>query len=147
MRNLITIVGAIVVSVVAYGQELNWLTDFEQAKTKATEENTVILMSFQGSDWCGNCKRLEKVLFQSEDFKAYAAEHLILLKLDFPMKKQNKLPDEQVKHNEALAEQYNPNGMFPKDLLLTASGEKLGEFGYKEAESKPYIDYISSVIP
>lgn len=147
MRKMITLIGAFMIAVTAFGQELNWLTDFEQAKTKAAEENKVILMSFQGSDWCGNCKRLEKVLFQSEDFKTYAAENLILLKLDFPMKKQNKLPEEQVKHNEALAEKYNPNGMFPKDLLLTATGEKLGEFGYKEAESKPYIDYISSVTP
>ncbi|PIZ06384.1 MAG: thiol-disulfide isomerase, partial [Flavobacteriales bacterium CG_4_10_14_0_8_um_filter_32_5] len=48
-----------------------WLTDYKEALTKAKAENKLILMDFSGSDWCSNCIRLEKSVFQTEVFNTY----------------------------------------------------------------------------
>ena len=52
----------------------------------ANNENKNIVMVFAGSDWCAPCIKLEKYILESDDFKNYAKEHWVLLKLDFPKK-------------------------------------------------------------
>jgi len=64
-----------------------WNTNFSQAKTQATASHKLILLNFSGSDWCGPCIRMEKELFASTDFKAYADSNLILVNADFPRQK------------------------------------------------------------
>ena len=125
-------------------QTVNWNTDFETAKIDATNSERLILMSFQGSDWCGNCKRLEHALFENSDFIDFASGNLVMLKVDFPMKRENKLSREQTKHNEALAEQFNSEGSFPRVVILNGKGEKLGEMAYPSATAEEYITSIKS---
>ena len=98
--------------------QANWLTDFDQAKELSVASGKPILISFSGSDWCQPCLRLERDLFSKPEFAAFAEEHLILVKADFPSRKKNELSPEQIKHNEALAEIYNPSGSFPLVLIL-----------------------------
>ena len=74
-----------------HGQE--WVTDIEQAKVISSEKNRHIILVFQGSDWCAPCIKLERGLWSTEEFKAYAKEHFVLLKADFPRKKNNKLDE------------------------------------------------------
>ncbi|MCR9172206.1 MAG: thioredoxin family protein [bacterium] len=121
--------------------EQQWEVDFDTAKSKAGEDK-LILMSFRGSDWCAACKRLEKTFFEDEEFLQFAADNLVLLKLDFPMKKANQLEREQTKHNEALAEKYNPDGKFPRVLLFNGSGELLGELKTPMNSTDEYINAI-----
>ena len=99
-----------------------WLINIDEAKKEAKNTERPILLSFQGSDWCANCIRLERSLFESESFKNYASENLILLKADFPSRKKNKLSDEQTAHNEKLAEKFNKEGAFPTVIILNAEG-------------------------
>jgi len=126
-------------------QEANWITDFETAKAQAAKEGKSILMSFSGSDWCGNCIRLDKTLFQSEEFKKFASEHLVLLKLDFPAKKKNKLSDEQTKHNEALAEKFNKKGVFPTTLVLNEKGELIKPMTYPLSSVADYLSNLTTL--
>ena len=93
------------ISIVGYSQE--WLTNFDDATAIAQKENKNIIMVFSGSDWCAPCIKLEKYIWESDDFKKYANENWILLKLDFPKRKANKLSKEKQSHNDALAEKYN----------------------------------------
>lgn len=127
-------------------QTIYWNTDFEGAKSSAALSDGIILMSFQGSDWCGNCKRLEHTLFENSDFIDFYSGNLTMLKVDFPMKKENRLSKEQVKHNDALAEKFNPDGSFPKVIILNAQGEKLGEMAYPSKTAEEYIASIKSFI-
>lgn len=127
-------------------QTIYWNTDFETAKTAAASSERIILMSFQGSDWCANCKRLEHALFENSDFIDFYSGNLIMLKVDFPMKKENKLSKEQQKHNDELAEMFNPDGSFPKVVILNAKGEKLGEMAYPAKTAEEYIASIKSFI-
>lgn len=122
----------------------NWVTDFETAKTKAEQENKQILLVFSGSDWCAPCIKLDKNIWQTNTFQDYAETHFILLRADFPRRKKNQLSEQQQKHNNNLAEQYNPNGYFPLVVLLNADGNILNKLGYKALETQAYINEINT---
>jgi len=130
----------ILISFVGYSQE--WLNNFDKATSTANNENKNIVMVFAGSDWCAPCIKLEKYILESDDFKNYAKEHWVLLKLDFPKRKKNKLSDEQQLHNDALAEKYNRKGYFPLVVLLDKKGNVLGETGYKKVTSQEYVNEL-----
>jgi thioredoxin-related protein len=102
-----------------------WLNNLDDAKKTATQKHELIILNFSGSDWCGPCIRLRKEIFESKEFKNYADENLVLVNADFPRLKKNQPDKEQIKRNEALADQYNPKGKFPFTLLLDADGKVL----------------------
>lgn len=111
-----------------------WQSDFERAKADARQEHKLILLNFSGSDWCGPCIKLKKDVFESDAFGAYAADHLILVRADFPRLSKNQLDKRQTTHNEALAETYNRQGKFPFTVLLDADGHVLTEWdGYPKS--------------
>lgn len=113
---------------------LQWETDFESAKKTAREEHRLILLNFSGSDWCTPCILTKKEYFENEAFIRMADDNLVLLNADFPRKKKNQMPPEQIRKNEALAEKYNKEGNFPYTLLLDADGKVL-----KTWKGKPEI--------
>ena len=124
----------------------DWNLNIKEAKKEASEKKQYILLSFQGSDWCGNCIRLERTLFDSEEFKSFAKENLVLLKADFPMKKKNKLSDDQTKHNEGLADKFNKKGGFPTVVILDSEGKLKGIMSYPLTSSEDYIKDIKKMI-
>ncbi len=127
-------------------EPIRWYTNIDSAKTAAKTENKIILMNFSGSDWCANCIRLDRTLFQTEEFAKFANENLILLKVDFPARKKNKLSPEQTKHNEKLAEKYNKKGAFPTVLFIDNEGNVLGQLKQPQNSVKEYIDNMKSII-
>ena len=122
-----------------------WETSFETAKKRASEENRNILLVFSGSDWCIPCMKLEKEIWESQDFKKDADEHFVLLRADFPKRKANKLSEEQQKENDQLAETYNKQGLFPMVEVLDKKGEVLGTTGYKGLSPKEYVAMLHSL--
>lgn len=121
----------------------NWMTDFEKANSVAKAENKPIILVFQGSDWCAPCIKLDKEIWSSETFKAYAEKHYVMVKADFPRRKANALSEELQKQNNQLAEKYNLNGYFPFVVVLDSSGKKVGETGYKKITPQEYIKLIN----
>jgi thioredoxin-related protein len=124
----------------------NWQTDFSKAKQIATEQSKHIILVFQGSDWCAPCIKLDREIWTSDVFIDYANEHYVMLKADFPRKKQNKLSEEQAEANAKLAETYNKRGFFPLVLVLDSKGSILGETGYKKTTPEAYIQELNSFI-
>src|SRR5689334_24906708 len=100
-----------------------WMTDMNQAQAKAKESHKLIVLNFSGSDWCIPCIRLHKEVFDSESFGKFAETSLVLVNADFPRLKKNQLSKVQTKQNEALADRYNPQGVFPLTLLLDEQGK------------------------
>lgn len=131
----------------AQSTEAVWLTNLEEAQAQAKKEGKVILLNFSGSDWCNNCKRLHKSLFESEEFKTYASENLILLNLDFPAKKKNRLPKEQSEYNDKLAEKYNKKGVFPQVFVLDSEGKIIGNLEYPQKDPQTYINSLKNIKP
>ncbi len=120
-----------------------WHTLLAEAQAEAQEKNAPILMVFSGSDWCKPCMLLKRDILEHPDFLSYAEQNLVLLLLDFPAKKKNKLSPELTTHHEALAEQYNAKGAFPMVLLLDAAGLEINRFSY-QADLSP-ADYIQKL--
>ena len=135
----------IIICTTGWAQEIH--LNFEKALQQADEEKKHVLMVFSGSDWCKPCIQLKKEVFQSSIFEQFSANHLVHLELDFPYKKSNRLTRDQVIHNEQLAEEFNPQGAFPKVLIFNALGEVKGELKYKrDMRSEQAILELSSII-
>lgn len=132
--------------VVSLGYSQDWKTNFELVKKEAVSQNRHILLVFSGSDWCAPCIKLDKSIWQSEEFKEYAATNLVLDRADFPKKKQNQLEANLKKQNEGLAELYNKDGIFPLVVVLDSNGKVLGKTSYKNVTPKEYITLLNLFI-
>lgn len=138
----------IILPVLIVFSSATWRTDFAQAKQDAAKQDKNILLKFSGSDWCIPCIKMEKKLFDQDAFQHYATDHLLMVNADFPRQKKNKLSDELIKANEALAEQYNKEGHFPYTVLLDANGKVLKVWdGYKDITPEEFITDIKNATP
>ena len=126
------------------GFSQSWKTSFTEAKAEAAAKNKNILLVFSGSDWCAPCIKLDKTIWQSEEFKIESAQKWVIYKADFPKKKVNVLPAELTESNKKLAERYNKAGNFPLVLLLNPAGSVLGISGYKNVSPQEYIQLLHS---
>lgn len=123
--------------------EMTWFTDMDKAKEVARKEGKVILVNFTGSDWCGWCIRLDQEVFSKKSFEKYAADKLVLLKLDFP--KYKNIPAAQEKANFQLKNKYKING-FPTILLVDQQEKVLLRTGYKRGGPDSYVAYLQASI-
>ena len=121
-------------------------SNLDEALQKAKTENKTILVNFSGSDWCRSCILLKKTILNTKKFKIFADEKLVILDVDFPWLKKNKLSEEQTAINEALAAKYNKKGQFPTILLLNSNAKVLGKTGYKKISPEQYVKHIQSFI-
>lgn len=118
-------------------QEEGWLTDLAKAKAEAKSEKKMVLMDFNGSDWCPPCKALRKNVLNSPEFKEYAAKNLILVDVDFPKTKAQS--EEQKAANRKLAEEYKVEG-YPTVVVLSSDGKELKKsVGYGGQSAKEFI--------
>lgn len=126
------------------GPSIPWIGDFKEATDEATKSHKLIVINFSGSDWCGPCIRLRKEILESSTFENYAPNHLVLVRADFPRQKKNQLSKEQIKLNEALADKYNPDGIFPYTLLVDEHGKVLKSWeGYPDESPEKFVEEIN----
>ncbi len=123
------------------------LHDFDTSLKTAGDSDKHVLMVFSGSDWCKPCIRLKQEILLTNEFQNFSEGELVILEVDFPYKKKNRLSKEQQAHNDQLAEKYNPNGTFPKVVLLNPEGQILGVAPYRQhMKSKDFIANVDSII-
>jgi thioredoxin-related protein len=105
-----------------------WTQDIEAARAVAKEKGLPLLLNFTGSDWCGWCKLMDKNVFAKSEWENYAAQHLMLVTLDFPRNK-SKVPEDYVERNQKLQEQFGVRG-YPTYVLIDSDGEtEIGRLG------------------
>ena len=134
-----TIIGLIAASALlqAGAEESQWLTDLPKAQAQAKKENKLVLMDFNGSDWCPPCKALRKNVLSSDAFVEFARKNLVLVDVDFP--RQKKQPADLTKVNEALSEKFGIEG-FPTIIVLSGDGKELRRsVGYSGESAKAFI--------
>jgi len=141
MKRLILTVAAIL-TLGSFASAAEWLTNYAQALSQAKAQNKMVLMDFTGSDWCSWCIRLDREVFSLRDFKNYAAEKLILLKIDFPQGKA--LPAAEAAQNEKLRDHFRVEG-FPTVIVLKPNGTKVGELNYVEGGPKAFISAVEKI--
>jgi protein disulfide-isomerase len=140
----ILLTAAAILTLGSFASADEWFTDYAKALLQAKAQNKPVLIDFTGSDWCGWCMKLDKEVFSMDDFKAYAAQKLVLLKIDFPRRKE--LPAPEKAQNEKLASQFSVRG-FPTVIVLKSDGSKAGELGYTPGGPKAFISQLEKVIP
>jgi thioredoxin-related protein len=128
------------------GNPDSWQTNFEEAKQIAVDQNKEILMVFAGSDWCAPCIKLKKTILITDEFAEFEKDHLVVLYLDFPKRKKNRLSKELTAQNETLAEQYNRSGMFPYVILVDATGKVIKNIKYEGQSPKDFIKEIKTML-
>ena len=113
----------------AQAEELTWFTDLAKAQTQATAEKKTVLLFFHGSDWCPACLEMQKQVFQSPEFSAYARQTLVLVDVDFPEKSAQSEALKQA--NQALKTRFNVGESLPTLVLLDQAGDTIfQEAGY-----------------
>jgi thioredoxin-related protein len=119
------------------GAEGDWLTDLSKAQTRAKSEKKMVLVDFNGSDWCPPCKALRKNVLSSAEFLEYAKKNLVLVDVDFP--KHTQQPEELKKANEGLSKKFSIEG-FPTVVVLNSEGKELTKkVGYDGQTAKEFI--------
>ena len=121
----------------------DWTTDFSAARKRAAAEHKKLLLDFTGSDWCAACKQLERDVFPTEDFAAFAKDY-ILVRVDYPAHKALKEP--QKSQNEWLKSEYAIEG-FPTVLILDARNRELGRVvGYAPDGPGAYLQSLTAAM-
>jgi protein disulfide-isomerase len=120
-----------------------WMTDLAKAQAKAKSEKKMVLMDFNGSDWCPPCRALRKNVLSSPEFIQYAKENLVLVDVDFPRHKT--LSEELKKANEQLSEQFKIEA-FPTIVVLNSEGKELTKrTGYDGESPKDFIAELTKL--
>lgn len=120
-----------------------WLTNYHEALRRAKVARKPVLAYFTGSDWCLWCSRLQSEVFETGDFKTWAAQDVILLEVDFPRHKA--LTPAHKKINDSLQDKYVIRG-FPTVLFLDAEGAVLGRSGYLVGGPQRWIQNARTAI-
>ncbi|MEO1449532.1 MAG: thioredoxin family protein [Bacteroidota bacterium] len=108
----------------------DWHTTQSTALEHAQTSGKPILLVFSGSDWCRPCMEMDRSVFQTDAFQAFAQSNLVLLKADFPRRRKNQQAPEAAAEAQTLAQTYNPKGLFPTLVLLDADGQQLLQTGF-----------------
>lgn len=120
---------ALAVSAVAFAQAKDgWLTSYQEAVKQSQKTGKPIMADFTGSDWCGWCIRLHHEVFDTPEFKKWAAKNVVLLELDYP----HKVPQskEIKRQNEGMLKKFPYIEGFPTVLFLKPDGKAFGKYGY-----------------
>jgi thioredoxin-related protein len=124
-----------------------WHYNLDEATQIAKKENRHILLNFSGSDWCGPCIRMQKEIFNTEVFNKMADSELVLVSVDFPRMRKNRLSPQQQIINNKIADQYNSKGKFPFTVLLNSDGKVLMEWdGFPDLKPEQFSSQIKSII-
>jgi len=104
------------------GAELGkWTQDYDAALKLAKEKDMPLLLDFTGSDWCAWCKLMDRQVFADPKWDAYAKDHILLVKLDFPQD-EKLVPEPFRERNQKLQQQFRVEG-YPTFVLLSADGK------------------------
>jgi protein disulfide-isomerase len=122
--------------------EGGWIEDFVLAQDLSVQLKRPMLLDFTGSDWCPWCIKLDKEIFATEAFQKYAADNLILVKLDYP--RRTPQPDAVKQQNAALEKKFAVEG-FPT-VVLYAAGKTLGRLGYQDGGPDPFIAAVRKAL-
>jgi thioredoxin-related protein len=145
MRTRATVVLALL-TVMAAGPLLAaddlWTEDATQAMATAAKEGKDLLINFTGSDWCGWCVKLDKEVFSQEAFTSEAPKHFVMLKLDFPRRRQ--MPAETKKQNAEWRDRMGVRG-YPTIMLADAKGKPYAKTGYQRGGAEAYVKHLAEL--
>ena len=140
LRRLFAFAAALVL-IASAARAADWTENYAAAVAQAKKEHKMVLLDFTGSDWCVWCQRTDKEVFDTQKFKDFADQKLILVKLDFPKEKPQ--TDAIKDQNAKLSEKYGIEG-FPTLVVLDPDQKVIyNQVGYKEGGPDAFIDHLT----
>lgn len=122
-----------------FSNGIEWLTDYEEAKTSAEGEKKPLLLFFNGSDWSGWGMKMKREVLDSEEFAETIGASFFCMQIDFPKHKQ--IEQELLSQNEQLKEEMEIVD-FPRVVVLDWDGRELIRTGYFPGGGKLYAEYL-----
>ena len=127
-----------------------WMVDINKAYEVSNKTGKPILANFTGSDWCGWCVKLKAEVFDTPEFKVWAAKNVVLIELDSPHR--FKLPEAIQQQNASLVQAFKVS-KYPTiwvfNLTKNADNkyniEALGKTGYVKG-TKTFTDGVDAMI-
>lgn len=114
----------LVTTCLAFGNEIPcWFTNIDDAIYEAKTSNKLVMLLFTGPDWCPPCKKLERDVFPSAEFRTYASKNLVLVRMEFP--RGYHLSNEQNAYNHSMQTKYKIDG-YPTVIMLNSMGKRIG---------------------
>jgi len=120
-----------------------WIDDYKMAQAICHQQKKNLFISFEstdGSDWC---QLWEKEVYTTPQFKDYAKDNLVLLRVDFP--KSTTQPAGLVEQNRNLADMYAIRG-YPRMVILNPLGQKIGECGYMKGGATAFVPALKKIL-
>lgn len=121
-----------------------WTLDYDAALKQAAAENKPVLVNISGTAWCSWCRTLEKEVFSTPEFVAYAKDNLICVLLDYD-RSGRATQTGFAKQHEPLLEKFQVEG-FPTVLIMNPQGRMIQRTGYRPGGPLAYIEMIKEVI-
>jgi thioredoxin-related protein len=108
-----------------------WESNFDVAKQRSIKENKIILIHFVKKTSDAKNAKLEKAIFDTNEFVAYANKQVVLLKIDIgiPLHPEN---EKQYYHNTILIERFNNKMLAPYSILTDAEGKILKRWNHEQ---------------
>ena len=125
------------------GTPAGWTDDYAKAMTQAKAEKKLVLLDFTGSDWCGWCMKLDKEIFDKAEFKDFAKDTMVLVKVDFPQS--TPISKKTKEQNAKLQQKFGVNG-YPTLFLLDDKGKQVWTGGYMAGGPSAFIKAVSGVV-
>lgn len=123
---------------------ITWLTNYEEAVDKAKSSSKPIILFFTGSDFCTWCTKLEKEVFETQEFANLAGNQFIFLKLDFPQN--HPLTPQLSAQNKQLQNKYGVR-RFPTLVILDSTAQQqIGQAGYRTGGGRQYAEYLKKMV-
>ena len=136
MKKLLLVLFLTLGAVTMEAQELQWHTDVKAAMKLSAETKKPMFLFFTGSDWCGWCKRLQKEVFITPEFSAWAKDNVILVELDFPKRTAQDMAIKQ--QNAQLAQAFKVRG-YPTVWITNAETNAEGKVSFKPLGNTGYV--------
>ncbi|HEU5395817.1 MAG TPA: thioredoxin family protein [Verrucomicrobiae bacterium] len=115
------------------------------AITRANAAHRMVLLEFGSSDSCPPCVAFQQSVASTPEFQAYAASHLVFVRLDFPLKAELR-PDTKAT-NILLLDQFQVDA-YPTFIALNRDGKEFWrQTGLAGAQFNPagFISLVKSV--
>lgn len=135
---------ALYASGTAFAGREGWTSDFSAAKKQAAENHKNLLVDFTGSDWCGWCIKLDKEVFDHDEFKSGVKDNFVLVEIDFPQDKSILTPA-TIEQNTKLGEEYSIKG-YPTILLMDPEGKPFAATGYQAGGPEAYVKHLNELL-
>lgn len=127
----------------ASNQRTTWITDFNLAKVRATQQNKRILVLFTGSDWCPPCQQFEREVAHDAQFAGIFAPSFVFMKVDWL--RNTPTPPEEAAAVAELIKDYDVS-RFPSLKVLNAGGEELADVDWTRPRSGSFKEIMIEAI-